>query len=69
MTDFLIVMALSCAQPIMENRTQFPWNENDYWNLETALPKCQKLYPKSPCIKKFIKLGERDYRVICSKEI
>lgn len=69
MIDFLVVMALSCAQPIFENQTKFPWNENDRWNFDTALPKCKKLYPNSPCIKKFIKRGERDYRVVCSKEI
>lgn len=69
LNELMIVMSMSCAKPIMENRTPFPWNENDRWNLDMALPKCKQLYPKSPCIKKFTKVGERDYRVVCSAQI
>jgi hypothetical protein len=67
--NLALALTISCMTTIFENKTKFPWNENDEWNYQTALPKCQKLYPNSPCMKKFIKQGERDYRVICTGEV
>ena len=69
MNELLFAIAMSCAAPILENKTKFPWNSNDTWNLDTAFKNCKVYYPKSRCLKRFTKTGERDYRAICSKEI
>jgi hypothetical protein len=63
-----ILLALSCAKPQMINRTSYPWNENDQWNVEQAKQKCPKIYKNSPCLTKFIKSGKQDYKAICGKE-
>jgi hypothetical protein len=67
MNSLIFAMAMSCAAPIIENKTNLPWNENDQWNLDLAIPKCKELYPKSPCLKRFFKIGKQAYRAICAK--
>ena len=63
-----LASSFNCAPTNFENKTKFPWNENDKWNYETAVVGCAKKYKKSPCVKLFRKWDERDYSVICAKE-
>lgn len=45
-----------------------PMNDFDYTEIQRARQQCGVFYPKSPCVKQFIKVGDREYRVICGKE-
>ena len=69
MNELIFAIAMSCYNPKIENKTPYPWNADDQSCLQTAMNNCKKLYPKSPCLKTFIKTGERDYRAICAKEV
>ncbi len=65
--NLFLLLALNCPTPLIENRSQYPWNKNDQWNLNTAIKNCSKFYPRSPCLKKLVKTGKQDYRAICGK--
>lgn len=62
-----IILAANCAAPIMINKTDKEWNEQDYKHLASAKKRCGQLYKESKCVKKFIKRTESDYSVICGK--
>ena len=65
MNELLIILALSCPQIKMINKTVYPWNENDHVVLDSSLKSCAKFYTRSPCLKIFTKIDKQDYRVIC----
>jgi len=66
MITFLLVAALNgCPAVKMENKTKFPWNDFDKTSLRKAQSHCGMIYDRSPCVKRFIKWGERDYSVVC----
>lgn len=56
-----------CEMIILINCTTFAWNKHDYHIIERARVTCQNEYPNSPCIKRFVKRGERDYYVQCGQ--
>jgi hypothetical protein len=59
-----------CAATLMINLTAFAWNDNDYKVLASAERVCRTQYsPQSPCVSKFIKQGEQDYRVLCGQAV
>ena len=58
-----------CAVAIMINLTTFAWNEHDAKIMKQQLVECPKRYKNSPCLSKFIKTGERDYRVLCAHPV
>ena len=62
MTNFI------CATLIITNLTSYPWNDRDEIILKTAEKRCPIIYPKSPCLKSFIKKGKNKYGIICTKE-
>lgn len=37
--------------------------------LEKNKPRCVEMFLESPCLKKFIKTGQYDYRLICGKKV
>ena len=57
-----------CAVTILINLTSYAWNDHDMKTLERTKEQCGIIYKNSPCVSKFIKYGEKDYRVICSQE-
>jgi hypothetical protein len=63
---YLLLLALGCSEPHVENYTK-TWSKLDYQNLNIAIKRCPELYPNSPCLKRFIKKGERNYWAICSR--
>lgn len=68
MNFFFLAAALNCPATIIENRSTDPWNKFDEWTLSTAKKRCPKLYVKSPCLKKLVKLTARDYHAICGRD-
>lgn len=62
-----IILAANCAAPIMINKTDKEWNEQDYNHLAIAKKRCGQIYKNSACVKKFIKRTETDYSVVCGK--
>lgn len=56
-----------CLATILINLTSFPWNSHDKETLERARQTCKTdiRYADTPCLKRFVKTGERDYRAIC----
>lgn len=45
-----------------------PMNDFDYAQIPTAMDRCVVHFPQSPCLKKFTKVGEREYEARCGKE-
>lgn len=66
--ELLIALALSCPNPEIINKSGHKWNKFDQQTLNRAKKRCGELYPKSPCLKKFIKVKKLDYLVTCGKE-
>ena len=60
----MITTIALCAKILLINHTN-NFNEIDKRSLETAKVRCEKIYPALPCVKKFVKIKERSYRVIC----
>lgn len=59
---------VDCPGTQIELREGAEWLPEDNKVLIRAMNRCGELYPGSPCVKKFIKLGARDnvrYRVVC----
>lgn len=69
MNSLIFAIALSCLAPKLENRTAYPWNDFDKQSLQTASNTCKKIYPRSPCLKLFRKIGKQDYHAICAREV
>lgn len=63
-----LVLALTCGLTLMENRTEFDWNDYDRAHLTVAKKRCGEIYKKSYCLIQFIKRSESDYSAICGKE-
>jgi hypothetical protein len=63
--NLLLIMALSCPPTKVKNLTNFPWNAFDQKSLEHATKRCGQIYIKSPCLKVFRKVDERDYQATC----
>ena len=62
---FLLLMALTCAEPKMQNTSQEPWNDYDKSILKQAQKRCGELYNDAQCVKLFRKYRPRQYTVIC----
>ena len=63
----VLLLALSCAEPRIENTSGLKWNEVDQEMLDTAKKRCGVIYPDSPCVKMFRKYDFQSYSVICGK--
>jgi hypothetical protein len=68
MIELLAFLILFCPAPKLINLSNEPWNERDKWQLEQSMKRCAQLYPRSPCVKKFIKVESLMYRAICGQE-
>lgn len=61
-----LVSACSAAQVFIAPGVS-PMNAQDTRALHRAESQCKVYYPKSPCLKKFFKTGERRYQAICGR--
>jgi hypothetical protein len=59
--------ALICAATVIVNITPV-WTQEDVNTLMRAKKRCVEIYPKSPCVKKFVKVKSQVYRVVCTQE-
>jgi hypothetical protein len=64
MISLLIVLAASCGNPEIINKTK-EWNAIDQKTLQGAIKRCPELYDDAPCLKKFIKQSDNNYWAIC----
>lgn len=55
-----------CNLPEIINTTD-EWTDKDRQALKTALEGCGRIYKDAPCVKRFEKTPEGQYRVICGK--
>lgn len=63
--ETLFLLALTCPTVKMTNTSGFPWNAFDKQTAERAHKRCAHHFPNSPCLVKFQKHAERDYRALC----
>lgn len=63
----LTFLSNACPRTEIINLSNEPWNNIDQSNYEVALKRCPKLYEKSPCLKKFVKVKRQTYRATCGK--
>lgn len=60
-----IGVLLNCLATLIINTTPYPWNTHDEYTMNSSKKVCIEKYPEAPCLKKFIKKGERNYWAIC----
>lgn len=60
-----------CIFTMMINLSSFPWNDHDIKTKERAKDRCNtdERYVDTPCLKRFIKKGERNYHAICGTKV
>jgi hypothetical protein len=63
-TSLLLAAALVCPLTVTKNYTT-TWTKLDENARAGAKVRCGFLYRKSPCLVKFIKLGERRHQAVC----
>lgn len=63
----MIEMILATCITMVYNTTYLPWTKEDQENLQFNRGRCVQLYADAPCLKKFIKKGERHYWAICGE--
>ena len=64
----LLLAALSCSPPVMQNVSKYPWNDYDKKEMKMAEKRCGELYSDAPCLKLWRKFGDRMYTAICAQE-
>lgn len=63
---YFLLLISACPKPQIINET-INWTSNDTISYNSARINCVKHYPKSPCLKKFIKKEYQTYWAICGK--
>jgi hypothetical protein len=63
-----ITSVYSCPDTKVYLMTDEPWSKTDEFNLNKADKRCEELYKKSPCLKKFIRWEPLRYSAICGKK-
>lgn len=58
-------LRLACAETEIYMYTPESWTDDDQFAYETAGRRCAEHYPRSPCVRKFIRYGALRYGVIC----
>lgn len=56
-----------CAATLLINLTAFSWTARDAADMKQAQRTCWRLYPRSPCLVKFVKVGRHDFRATCGR--
>ena len=63
----MYILLLACAQPLLINKSDIPWNSHDKTVLKRAAYVCKTKYPQEPCLKVFIKKKSKTYNAVCGK--
>lgn len=63
---FIMTAATSCPKTEIINPTDV-WDQQDRTAVETAKTRCGKIYPDSPCLKKFWKIDQGVYQALCAE--
>lgn len=67
-TNWILSLNLYCSETIIENHTNI-WNNIDKQAYHTAETGCERSFgPEWGCMRKFIKMEENTYRVICGEK-
>lgn len=66
MALIFITCVMHCCTQVMLAAPE--WDKKDNVYLEAAQLRCREIYPKSPCLTKFIKMEEQVFRAVCGKE-
>lgn len=63
----MILAKLMCIATIIVNDSSLEWNKHDSKMLKYSKNVCatRKRYEDTPCLKKFIKKGKKNYWAIC----
>lgn len=64
----LVILALSCPAPVLQNVSGYPWNSYDKKEQRYAEKRCKQIYDDAPCLKLWRKFGKQDYSAICGAE-
>lgn len=56
----------SCPFPEIVNNGA-DWTQKDLDTLQTARRRCGEIWPDAPCLKRFEKTKEGQYRAVCGK--
>ncbi len=62
------VLYVWCTIPEMVNNSRLPWTARDKEVMAQNSHSCERVKPQLPCVVKFVKVGELNYRVICGKK-
>lgn len=63
----MVGLIFLCLPPgSIENHTK-TWTKYDQAAFQRAAARCKQIDPEYPCLKKFIKLDEHRYMVLCKK--
>jgi hypothetical protein len=68
LVSIVLFTVIVCVATKLINLSDEPWNKRDMQSYRNAHKRCRLLYPKSPCLKKFIKVRPLMYRAICGGE-
>lgn len=67
MKTLMLYLTLNCPDTRIVNMSKLKWVKEDDVQLQFTKTQCIKFYPRSPCLKTFIKRGFQNYWAICSK--
>lgn len=67
--NLILFLTFTCSPVTLVNKTSFPWNDHDNETLASAKKRCPQLDREYPCVGTFIKHGEQDYSVLCSRPL
>lgn len=64
--SFALAAAL-CGPTTIETYTDEPWSERDQLGLDTAKRRCVIHFARSPCLGRFVRVEQGQYRAICTR--
>jgi len=63
-------LTLVCALAMLINQSNLPLNKSDYSSMKSFIKRdrCKANFPDLPCLKKYVKLGYKNYYALCGKK-
>lgn len=67
MLDLIAALSIAavCPDPEVINKSKLTWNKHDQRVLESNIGFCKRKLPRSPCVRKFVKVNSRAYFILC----